>query len=245
MNTRFPKGHFIATALVSLSVLFMAACGGVNIAKPLTPAQILANSQNPSSLKDTTFDMTINVGIGANSIAFTGGGKITRNPNRSDVNFSGSLLGQTFADEIITDGNDSYSKSTPSTTGDKWLKTTGGASGTSGLGVDPSSLTSFGNLKNVTLVGTETINGHQAYHLKGTVLSGTPTPVTGTPTASTDTNQEDLWVLTDNFYPLKVNVVSSTTVAGTATTSTVVITFKTWNTGITISVPPPSDVTTG
>ena len=255
MTTHFPKGHGIATMFLACSVLFLAACGGTAggtsggtaiVTKPVTATQILANAGKHSSLKDATFDMTITYSSGSPSIGpFTASGKMTLNPPRSDTILSGSVLGQPFTDETIMDGYDMYSKTTGSTigstSGDKWVKTTTHNISAGGI-ADPSLLTTFANLQNVTLVGTETINGHQAYHLKGTFASA-PTP--GTSDAGTNTSQGDLWLMTDSYYPLKNIVTSTVTRGATTATMTLVTTFKTWNTGITISVPPPSDLTTG
>ncbi len=236
MPFAFAQRRSVLVSVMTLGLLILAACGSVST-KPLTAAQIIQNSQNPSTLKDATFTLVLNATGSGSTLVFTGTGKVTRVPNRSDITLGGTFLGQTVTIEVITDGNDSYTQQSPSTT---WNKTTG-ANSTSGLGIDTSSFTNFGNLQNPTLLGVETVNGYQAYHLKGSLSGGTPTPSLGT-----STTQEDYWVRKDNFYPLKV-VVSSTSTSSTSGTSSssFTLTFKTWNTGLKINLPPPADVTTG
>lgn len=235
MPVAFAPRRVLLTSLMTLGLLILAACGSVST-KPLTAAQIVQNSQKPSTLKDATFDLSLNITAAGSSLIFAGTGRFTRTPNRSDITLAGTFLGQSITFEVITDGNNSYTKQSPST---KWVKTTG-ANSTSGLGIDPSSFTNFGNLQNPTLVGVETVNGYQAYHLKGTISPGTPTPGLGP-----STTQEDYWVRKDTFYPLKVVVSSTSTDSSGTTSTTFTLTFKTWNTGIKINLPPPADVTTG
>lgn len=232
--------------LATISVLALAACGGSAATKPLTAADIIKNAQN-SNLKDTTFDAAFAITTSGIALNFTGTGKATQSPNRSEIVYTVSILGQSITSDTITDGNDTYTKTTPGTT-TEWVKTTG-SSGSS-LGVNSSDLTDFSQLSNATLVGTETVNGYQAYHLKGTVPDSTPTPgptPSATSTPSTSSTTEDLWIRTGNYYPLKVLVTlaDSSASSGSATTGTVTFTFKTWNTGISIALPPANDVTNG
>jgi hypothetical protein len=85
------------------------------------------------------------------------------------------------------------------------------------------------------------VNGHQVYHLRGTLVAPTPAATSSTDTPTT----EDLWVRTDNFYPAKVMISSTSTTAGATSTATATITFTSWNTGLTITIPPAKDVVSG
>ena len=181
--------------------------------------------------------MNLMVGASGVSLTFTGNGKFTLSPARSQFTLQGNLLGtQTTIDDITADGYD-YVKTSPATT---YTKTASGTNSTFGVGGNV--VSGIGNLKNPTLIGIETVDGYQTYHLHGTSVAATPDPTATTPASPAN---EDLWVKTQNFYPVKVTMNEDTTTAGQATTDNVTITFTSWNTGLTIAVPPPSEVTNG
>jgi hypothetical protein len=236
LNLRFVRGSAFIAACLAVSVLATAACGATSI-KPLTATDVVQKAQT-SSLKDTAFDLKLDVVASGVTISFTGTGKLTQSPERSEINLHGSFLGQSIQVDDITAGGFDYTKTTPSKT-TKYVKT---ASGTgSSLGVGGGTITSFGNLHSPTLVGIETVNGHQVYHLRGTLVAPTPAATSSTDTPTT----EDLWVRTDNFYPAKVMISSTSTSAGATSTATATITFTSWNTGLTITIPPAKDVVSG
>jgi hypothetical protein len=88
-----------------------------------------------------------------------------------------------------------------------------------------SQLTGYESLQNAKLVGAETLNGVNVWHLTGTGNSG------GSNVAY------DLYVRQDNYYPVKLVGKSSGTDQGTLT-----IDFTGVNTGATISLPPADQV---
>lgn len=242
MRPRVVTGPNLGVMFLLGCALLLAACGAnggsATATKPLTAAEILQRSQN-SALKDATFDATLGIASSGLTINFTGTGKLTKSPARSELVLHGTLLGVTETVDTITDGNTSYTLTTPGQT-TKWVKTTGSGSALPGSG---SSITNYGDLQNPTLIGTETLNGHQVYHLSGKLLDATPTA--GSTTSATSATTEELWVRTDNFYPAKVAINGTTTSSGATSTVNVVLTFTSWDTGITIALPPPSDVTNG
>jgi hypothetical protein len=95
-------------------------------------------------------------------------------------------------------------------------------------------------LQNPGLVGTETINGVQTYHLRGTVQ----TPVTPGANQSIETTTEDLWMRQSDYYPVKIVAHGAGSSKGTSITVDVTATFTAWNSGVTITPPAPDQVTT-
>jgi len=229
------RNSFFAGASLVLCLLTTAACGST-LTKPLTADQI-AQKANQANLKDAAFTMNLTVGASGVSLNFTGNGKFTQSPARSQVILQGNLLGtETTVDDITADGYD-YVKTSPAT---KYSKTTAGTDSTFGVG--GGAVNGIGNLKNPTLVGIETVDGYQTYHLHGTSAAPTPEPNASTPASPAN---EDLWVKTQNFYPVKVTLTENSTTAGQSTTANITLTFTSWNTGLTVAVPPPSEVTNG
>ncbi len=235
MNLRSVGGSALIAACLAVSVLATAACGATST-KPLTAAEI-AQKTTQSDLKDTAFKLTASISASGLNIVFTGNGKFTKSPPRAELILHTSLLGTTVTIDDITAGGYDYTKTTPSKT-TKYVKTKSNSS--SGLGVSGGSFTDFGSIGNPTLVGTETVDGYQTYHLRGT-------PTTATPTAgsSSTPGTEDLWVKTDNFYPVKAMLTQTSSVSGQTASENLTITFTSWNTGLTINVPPANDVVNG
>jgi LppX/LprAFG-like lipoprotein len=132
----------------------------------------------------------------------------------------------------IVDGNVIYIK-----LNDKWLRYT---VGNANAEFSYDFLALVEQLQNPGLVGTETINGAQTYHLRGTVQA----PVTPGANQSIETTTEDLWVRQSDYYPMKIVAHGAGTNKGTTITVDVTATFTAWNSGVTITPPPPDQVTT-
>jgi hypothetical protein len=86
-------------------------------------------------------------------------------------------------------------------------------------------------LKNVTLVGSDTVDGTAVWHIKGTT---TPT------TQSGESGTADLYVTKDKYLPKKVVETVTGSAAGTFT-----LLFTSYDTGITIDLPPADQVQSG
>ncbi len=236
MTNHLTPRRILSLIFVIATIAGLAACG-VGGSTSLTVNDIISKA-DAAHFKDATFTLSLAIkgtfsGTSINT-TFTGGGTATSNPQRSDIKFSGSVLGQTVSEETITDGDTTYSKSSGDS---KWTKST---SSNSGAIPAPDSSSLFGELKNPKLVGIEQINGHATYHISGTAALGTATPTT----SSTSTNATaDVWVRTDNFYPAKATFQASGSDFGVDNGSAIVeIDFTKWDSGVTITVPSPDQV---
>lgn len=235
MAFQHSRGRLLALLVPALlaAVFMLAGCGvsGLGGAAPTaTPsaAQIIQNAQN-FKITDAIFTMTLNGSFGGQSASGTADGKLTKSPARYDITFNLTASGEQIAFETVSDGtsNSIYTKFTqPSllATG-KWTKSSGG----SGAGVfDPSQLTDYSQIKNVTLVGKDTVNGVAVWHLKGQT------------TDSGETAAIDVYVRQDNYAPVQFKVQGS----GSSSLSAV-ITFTAVNSGISIALPPADQVQSG
>jgi hypothetical protein len=217
--------------LALFGVLALSACGVGGLGASATPtatptAAMILQQAKQAKVTDATFTMTLNGTTSGTAFTGTGNGKLTTNPNRSDVTFNLTAAGLQIAFESITDAatNSTYTKYTSPAilATDKWKKSTSGAGASP---VDTSSLTNYGDLSNVTLVGKDTVNGAAVWHLKGSSAS-TSAPGTA-----------DLYIRQDNYYPVKLDVQSTGATSGDFT-----LVFTAVNSGITISLPPADQV---
>lgn len=212
--------------LIGCLIGSLVACGNT---KPLTAAQILDRSVR-SPMKDATFTMDLKIsGAGGVSFNATGNGKLMTNPDRSTIHLTAQLLGVTIDSDLVTADGYDYDKTAPNT---RWTKQ---ASGTSATGVS----LDYGGMQEVSLVAIETVNGARTYHLKGKVKPAA-TPTSGSTEASSD---EEVWVRTDNFYPIKMLVHdASTDPTSGATMVDGTIVFTAWDSHVKIDIPPADQV---
>ncbi len=292
-------GVLLAVIVVLATTLIVMARN--NAAASMTPSQILDHAKQVH-LTDATYgfqgQLSLNLGsllggasgAGANSntgFALTGNGKFTANPARNDISVSAALFGSQTTLEVLTDGSTAYLKGLDSLFGasgsGKWVKVSLGSASVSATDF----ASAYDHLQNATLIGTETINGHQTWHLRGTLdLSGATSASPGasaTATAvakqfglsSTSTATEDVWIEQNTYYPVRIAIdanlsvsfalpaggipglptatpkpgaAPSATATATPTNLGVAInataTFSAWNSGVTITPPSPSQVTT-
>jgi LppX_LprAFG lipoprotein len=230
----------VSLALPALLMLLLAACStstgtGAGAATSTTTAapsaqarEILASAQ-AVKLKDATLKTQVTTKRGSQTVNLDGTARTTASPRRIEV-VGAASLGVPY--QAIIDGNVIYIKLT-----DKWLKA---PLGNANAEFNYDFLALVEQLQNPSLVGTETINGAQTYHLRGTVA----TPVTPGANQSIETTTEDLWVRQDNYYPMKIVAHGGGSSKGTSIIVDVTATFTAWNSGITITPPPPDQVTT-
>lgn len=225
------------TALFVLGALALAACSSTTTpvaSKTPTASDILAQAK-AAKLKDATYTIAIAfaaTGLAGN-ITGAGDGKLTTHPQRSSSTINFSISNTTFAYEIITDGKDTYTKQRSEA---KWSKNA------VTLPVNPSGSLNYDLMQHPTLVGAETINGIATWHLKSTgQTTVTSATATANPTPTTVSGTEDIWVRQDNAYPVKI-IIDASQVGGTATITTQ---FSAWDTGVTIALPTPDQITSG
>lgn len=223
-------------------VLLVSGCSNASgvsmpgVSSPPSAQTILQNVQK-AHFNDVTFTLNVTGSFSGTSGSGTGTGKVTKHPERSDINLTILLDGQQVTLEVITDvaTNTEYSKITGSPipgSSDMWIKTPRG--GTSSSLVDTSQITSYLNgLSNVTLVGSDTVDGTAVWHIKGTT-SQSATTQTG------ESGMTDMYVTKDGYLPKKVVERLTGAAAGTFT-----LLFTAYDTGIIINLPPADQVQSG
>jgi LppX_LprAFG lipoprotein len=229
----------VSLALPALLMLLLAACstatdGADTTATGTVPPsadarEILAKAQ-AVKLKDATLQTQVTTKRGAQTITLDGTARTTADPRRVEVVGTASKV---LPYHAIVDGNVIYIQAD-----NKWLKYT---VGNDNAEFNYDFLALVEQLRNPSLVGTETINGAQTYHLRGTV----ETPVTPGANQSIETTTEDLWVRQDNYYPAKILAHGGGSSKGVSIRVDATATFTAWNSGFTITPPPPDQVTTG
>jgi hypothetical protein len=206
--------------LVMMGALALAACGGSSAASrptaTATPsAQGILQSVKNGSYKDGAFTITLSGTSSGTTFDGSGSGKFTTTPGRASMTITANVSGQQVEIDIVSDDATSTTYTRIPLLSDKWTKAASDSSGFS-----TGSLGSF-EMTNPTLVGTEQLNGTSVYHITGT--------------DSTDaTATDDLYVRTDNNQPVRYSVKS--------TGSTATIDFTSFNTGISIDLPPADQV---
>jgi hypothetical protein len=225
-------------ALPALLMLLLAACststsdGDASSTSTVAPSaqarEILAKAQ-AVKLKDATLKTLATTKRGTQTVTLDGTARTTADPRRIEVVGTAS---QVVPYHAVVDGNVIYIK-----LNNKWLKVSVGSANAE-FNYDFLSLVE--QLQNPSLVGTETINDVQTYHLHGTVQA----PVTPSAGQSIETTTEDLWVRQSDYYPVKIVAHGAGTNKGTSITLDVTATFIAWNSGVTITPPPPDQVTT-
>jgi hypothetical protein len=236
----FGRRYSLASlALPALLMFLLAACstsmsdaGGATATGTVAPSaqarEILAKAQ-AVKLKDATLKTLVTTKRGSQTITLDGTARTTASPRRVEVAGTASL-GIPY--HAIVDGNVIYIK-----LNDKWLKYT---VGNANAEFNYDFLALVEQLQNPGLVGTETIDGVQTYHLRGTVQ----TPVTPGANQNIETTTEDLWVRQSDYYPAKIVAHGGGSNKGASFTVDVTATFTAWNSGVTFTPPPPDQVTT-
>jgi hypothetical protein len=232
-------GRRFSLVTLALLMLLLAACststsaGGATATGTVAPSaqarEILAKAQ-AVKLKDATLKTLVTTKRGSQTVTLDGTARTTADPRRVEVVGTAS---QVVPYHAIVDGNVIYIK-----LNDKWLKVSLGSASNAEFNYDFLALVE--QLQNPGLVGTEAINGVQTYHLRGTVQ----TPVTPGANQSIETTTEDLWVRQSDYYPVQIVAHGAGSNKGTSSTVDVTATFTAWNSGVTITPPPPDQVTT-
>jgi hypothetical protein len=231
MIRRNPAAWLPLASMALFGMLALSACSVGGLGASATPtatptAAMILQQAKQVKVTDATVTLTLNGTTSGTAFTGSGSGKLTTNPNRTDITFNLTAAGLQIAFETITDAatNTTYTKYTSPAilASDKWKKSTSGAGGSP---VDTSSFTNYGDLTNVTLVGKDTVNGEAVWHLKGS-SSSTSTP-----------GSADLYLRQDNYYPVKFDIQSTG-----ATSGDITLVFTAVNSGITISLPPADQV---
>jgi hypothetical protein len=219
---------------VLVGVLALSACGLPGVNATPDAGTILQNVQK-IQLKDAAFSFSFTGMVSSSvpaaptgTITGVGSGKITTSPQRADVTFSLPIAGQQIPLEVLYDGSTKSVYATSSllsvVSQQSWLKISLAQFGS----FDLSPFLNFTQLLNVSLAGTETLNGASVYHLTG---SDSPSGTSAT---------LDLYVRTDNYNPVRAVIKLNSVIIGTAT-----LDFTGINTGLAIDLPAPGDVVGG
>jgi hypothetical protein len=180
--------------------------------RPRTALQVIDNARN-APLTDASGTITIG-GILPGSGTFL----LTKNPSASTYTTTSSFStgGTPTTITTVTIGKVTYERKTPPSTA-PWTKTTNPS---------PRAVPVLSELfmpyTNPTLVGRESVNGRDSYHLKQTVPN------------SLGSETYDIWIRADTFFPSK-QVHTFPLIGGLVTSHTLL--FTSWNAGETISPP--------
>jgi hypothetical protein len=228
-----------------------------------------AKSAGSATVTDLTFTMKLTTdmnltssSLGTQSLGetMTASGKETLNPRRAQMDMTMNMTGLTTSGQVFTMSTIvDYASATgyikmsgltflPGASADKWYSMSYASLGN--LGADTSMYMDYSKLKNATLVGSETLNGVAVWHLRAKEdvnqsLSG----LGGTSTNSSASNSiglnatADYYFRQDNYRPVKVVIAGTDSLPGLGTmTLNTEMNFTSYNTGISITLPPPSEV---
>ncbi len=203
---------------VVLVVTFILASAALANTAPSVP-QILSSAES-ASLNNAAFTFNANVGIGFSAtgapttVSLTGSGAfdMKNNSMKASVNLP-ALIGQASTVNFIAVDNAIYFQDSALTQNTPyagaWLKLDASSMGNGNGKTTTFSLKDlYTHISNPTLVGSETINGTDTWHLKGvlamhsataaTPVSGASTPVAVKPVSV------DIWVTKNTYYLAKV-----------------------------------------
>lgn len=242
MRTTKRYASLLVTIFILAGALSLAACssfggastggtsssgnnGGNSSANGQTATGILAKVKQ-ANLKDSTFTLQEQETSGSSTISASGTGKLVTQPFREDVSVMAKAGNQQIASEVLTDGSNVYVKTG---TGNTWMQLP--ASQVTGGAGFSTALNDIANLPNAQLIGSETANGIATWHLRGT-----PTRSFG---GQSGMVTEDMWVNKSTYQPVRITDQAATS-RGTVNSN---ITFTDWNTGVTVTPPPTSAVT--
>ncbi len=226
-------------------------------------------SAGSATVKDLTFTMKLTVDMNMTSSSLgtqnlsetaTASGKETLNPRRSQMDMTMTIAGltssgQSFTMSTIVD----YASATgyvkmsglsflPGASSGKWYTISYASLG--GFGADTSMYMDYSKLKDAKVIGSETINGVAVWHLRAKEdvnqsvpgLSGTSTGSSASSSAGLNVTA-DYYFRQDNYRPVKVVIAGTDTISGFGTmTMNGEMDFTSFNTGLSITLPPPSDV---
>jgi hypothetical protein len=226
----------------------LAACGGTagtytgantangtgTVSSTPDAATILQRAQ-AADVHDEQFNLTINTTVGDQHINGTGTGVATRNPDRVQFKYNFTINGQPASVEVISDAatKTNYTLvSAPGISNTKYVKTTAGEGSSV---TDFTALNDYSRFMDAKLIGAETVNGVDVWHLQQVK------------TSSNGTSTTDLYFRIDNYYPVKYVVhagATATTTPGVSTTGNtdVTIDITKINSGVSVSLPTSDNV---
>jgi hypothetical protein len=206
---------------------------------PLTNATDVLSHMAAANLRDARVSITSVGTYPQGNISTMSTGAMTIQPSvMADFTTTGTYLGQSVNTREIVADDSVYVKDGTSTTWTKYPIDTA----PNYLGFDISNITpaQLLLLTNTKLVGVETRNGLQVYHLQGagTVDTGSLNLPNVTPTTSGEVGQSvaytaDLYVTIGTYQPVQLVAAANSN----ATTLNVTVNFTNWNQGVNITVP--------
>ncbi len=201
--------------LLGIMCLFTACAANSsgNASAPTTAADIIARA-NAAALHDAAFHFSLT------QFRFSGTGVVTTQPHRVAFTLD-PLNGATDSQQEVIDSTSIYIKSP-------------GASAWSTVSNDPASgilgnpdLPNYAELQDVTLRGSETIDGVATWHLQAKVPSA----------IKTTTQTQEIWIRQDSFFPEQIIAHIASTGGAFVGAYDTKINFTTWNAGVTIALP--------
>lgn len=230
------RKHSLATrvavgALALGSVLTLGACGTAGVVTPAPTATpsvtTILQKASAATYQDATFTMNISGSAQGETVTATGNGEETTSPKRVQLTLNLSVAGINATETVLEDvaTNTTYTKGL-GTNPTKWTKTSAGTSLT-GVG-DPTQLVDFSKLANSKLAGSTTKNGQTVWH------------ITGTETNNGATGNVDAYIRQSDYLPAEVDFA----ITG-STAASVSLAFTKYNSGVTIALPPASEVVAG
>ncbi len=205
----------ICIGLIGITGLLTACTSPAsrNSSPPKTAADIVARA-NAAALHDAAFRFSLT------QFRFSGTGVVTTQPHRVAFTLD-PLTGATDSQKEVIDDTHIYIKSP-------------GASQWSTLANDPTSgilgnpdLPHYGELQDVSLSGSETIDGVATWHLQAKVPAA----------VKTTTQTQEIWIRQDTFFPEQVIAHIASTGGVFVGAYDAKVTFSQWNTGATIALP--------